>query len=63
MTFVACLQALAAPRDQDLPEISLDDDFWKSVSDLADDTVVGVRIGVARLLGVISGTDFQDHVI
>ena len=33
------------------------------MSDLADDTVVGVRIGVARLLGFISGSDFQDHGI
>lgn len=55
MTFVACMQALVTRRDQDLAANSFDDDLWKSVSVLADDTVVGVRIGVARLLGFISG--------
>jgi hypothetical protein len=59
---VACLQALVTPRDQGLPTIPLDDDFWKSLSVLADDTVVGVRIGVARLLGFVSGSHFPDHV-
>ena len=63
LRFVACLQALVTPSNQGLPEIPLDDDFWKSVSDLADDTVVGVRIGVARLLGFVSGSISQDHDI
>lgn len=59
---MACLQALATPRNQGLPVITLDDDFWSSVSILAHDAVVGVRIGVARLLGFISGSNFMKHL-
>ena len=53
---MACLHALVVPSDKGLPVVPLDDEFWKSVSNLADDTIVGVRIGVARLLGFVSGT-------
>jgi serine/threonine-protein phosphatase 4 regulatory subunit 1 len=49
------VHALVTPGDQGLLAISLDDDLCKPVSDLADDPVVGVRIGVARLVGFVSG--------
>lgn len=57
------MQALVTRRDQDLAANSFDDDLWKSVSVLADDTVVGVRIGVARLLGFISGSEFLNYSV
>ncbi|RDB20973.1 Serine/threonine-protein phosphatase 4 regulatory subunit 1 [Hypsizygus marmoreus] len=53
MTFVACQQALVTPTDDGSPTIPLDTDFWMSIADLTDDTVVGVRIGLARLVGFL----------
>jgi hypothetical protein len=32
-----------------------DDAFWRTIMPLADDNVIDVRIGVARLVGVICG--------
>ena len=51
--FVACQEALLT-FDYD-GQYDLDDDFWNAVSKLADDAVIGVRIGIARLLGHLSG--------
>ncbi|KAJ6630685.1 armadillo-type protein [Mycena sp. CBHHK59/15] len=54
MTFVACLQALLV---LDAPDgkspITTEDQFWSAVVYLADDSVVGVRIGVARLVRAV----------
>ncbi|KAJ7905384.1 armadillo-type protein [Mycena olivaceomarginata] len=54
MTFVACLQALIVDGPDNQPFITSQDDIWSAVSLLADDTVVGVRIGIARLARVAS---------
>ncbi|KAJ7273605.1 armadillo-type protein, partial [Mycena haematopus] len=54
MTFVACLQALIANGPNNQPFITSEDDLWSAVSYLADDVVVGVRIGIARLARVAS---------
>ncbi|KAG6335396.1 hypothetical protein ID866_3691 [Astraeus odoratus] len=47
MTYVACQQSLA-PLTQD-SALFLADTDWEALQQLADDRVVGVRIGVARL--------------
>ncbi|KAF8212351.1 armadillo-type protein [Mycena galopus ATCC 62051] len=54
MTFVACLQALVVGAPNSQPFITSEDALWSAVSHLADDTVVGVRIGIARLARVAS---------
>ncbi|KAH7923518.1 hypothetical protein BV22DRAFT_1068634 [Leucogyrophana mollusca] len=54
MTFVACQQALVSASEQEHPVTVVDDvEFWEALRRLADDTIVGVRIGVARFAGVI----------
>jgi hypothetical protein len=53
---VACLQALIVDGPDNQPFITSQDDIWSAVSLLADDTVVGVRIGIARLARVASGS-------
>jgi len=53
LRFVACQLALVT-FDHD-GQYDLDDDFWNAVSKLADDAIIGVRIGIARLLGHLSG--------
>ncbi|KAJ7172587.1 armadillo-type protein [Mycena filopes] len=58
MTFVACLQALL---DGGKPLITSEDDLWSAVSYLGDDSVVGVRIGVARLARVASERYQSNH--
>jgi serine/threonine-protein phosphatase 4 regulatory subunit 1 len=35
--------------------VALDNDFFRSVTDLADDDIEGVRIGVARFVGLVYG--------
>ncbi|KAF7304799.1 hypothetical protein MKEN_01194000 [Mycena kentingensis (nom. inval.)] len=50
MTFVACLQSLLLSDRDNISE----DKLWEMVPSLADDAVVGVRIGVARLVGLAS---------
>ncbi|KAF9456525.1 armadillo-type protein [Collybia nuda] len=52
MTFVACQEALITQN----PNMFLDEHFWLSLSILADDPIIGVRIGIARLLSFVSGT-------
>lgn len=54
--FVACLQALIVDAPDNQPFITSQDSLWSAVSLLADDTVVGVRIGIARLARVASGS-------
>ncbi|KAJ7046670.1 armadillo-type protein [Mycena alexandri] len=58
MTFVACLQALL---DGNKLFITSDDDLWSAVSYLADDSVVGVRIGIARLARLASERSQNNH--
>lgn len=52
---MACQQALITPSHHGKSPIPLDDDFWITITRLADDPIVGVRIGIARLVGFISG--------
>ncbi|KAF5381042.1 hypothetical protein D9615_003870 [Tricholomella constricta] len=54
MTFIACQQALATHPGAVVP---LDDDFWTSLVALAADPIVGVRIGLARLVGSVSASE------
>ncbi|EIN07478.1 ARM repeat-containing protein [Punctularia strigosozonata HHB-11173 SS5] len=58
MTFVACRQALVlAPGGE---STLADSHFWKLIGQLADDQITNVRIGVARLLGIICDRFFSD---
>ncbi|KAJ6547456.1 armadillo-type protein [Mycena capillaripes] len=61
MTFVACLQALIVGAPDNKPFISSVDDLWSAVSSLADDDVVGVRIGIARLARAASERSQTSH--
>ncbi|KAF7363346.1 hypothetical protein MSAN_00990000 [Mycena sanguinolenta] len=54
MTFVACIQSLVVDGPDNQPLITTVDDLWSAISHLADDAVVGVRIGIARLARVAS---------
>ncbi|KAG1756528.1 armadillo-type protein [Suillus paluster] len=51
MTFVACQQALASSVGG--LSILVDDARWRTLERLSNDSIVGVRIGVARLAGSI----------
>jgi serine/threonine-protein phosphatase 4 regulatory subunit 1 len=56
MTFIACQQKLALSADKNNePLVALDSNFFRSVTDLADDDIEGVRIGVARFVGLVYG--------
>ncbi|KAJ7489817.1 armadillo-type protein [Mycena galericulata] len=61
MTFVACLQALITSGPDGKLFILAEDDLWSAVSYLADDSVVGVRIGIARLARVASEQYQSSH--
>lgn len=50
VSFVACQQALALPDQHGQRAVPADDVLLTSISSLADDPIIGVRIGVARLL-------------
>ena len=52
-SYIACYCALAE-GEQGKAEIARDD-FWKRLVPLSQDNVIDVRIGVARLLGVLCG--------
>ena len=55
--FIACQQKLALSADKNNESlVALDNDFFRSVADLADDDIEGVRIGVARFVGLVYGT-------
>ncbi|KIJ68977.1 hypothetical protein HYDPIDRAFT_105528 [Hydnomerulius pinastri MD-312] len=49
MTYVACQQALASSSEGN--SYVADDANWEALDQLADDSIIGVRIGVARLAG------------
>ncbi|KAH7914982.1 armadillo-type protein [Hygrophoropsis aurantiaca] len=52
MTFVAYHQAVTCASDEEDLAGTIDDvDFWTALTFLADDNIVGVRIGVARFIG------------
>lgn len=53
--FVACQQELALPSQDGRPAIVPDHAFWTSLAGSANDAIVGVRIGVARLVGKFCG--------
>jgi len=54
--FVACQQSLALSGSKDdEPLVALNCDFFRSVTDLADDDIEGVRIGLARFVGLVYG--------
>lgn len=54
--FIACQQKLALSADKNNePLIALDNDFFRSITDLVDDDIEGVRIGVARFVGLVYG--------
>lgn len=58
MTFVACQQALASSAGG--LSILVDDARWHAVERLSNDSIVGVRIGVARLAGYILENALRD---
>ncbi|PFH50675.1 hypothetical protein AMATHDRAFT_75468 [Amanita thiersii Skay4041] len=53
MTFVACQQALFGHDHSAQIIFDLEQDTLNSIEKLANDTVEGVRIGVARLVGIV----------
>ncbi|KAF9069880.1 armadillo-type protein [Rhodocollybia butyracea] len=56
MTYLACQQALLLPGPEGKsPSMEIDDDLCATLATLASDNIVGVRIGVARLIGFIHG--------
>ncbi|KAJ7098025.1 armadillo-type protein [Mycena belliarum] len=61
MTFVASVQALLVGGPDAKPLITSEDDLWSAVFHLADDNVVGVRIGIARLARVASERSQTSH--
>ncbi|KAJ7470660.1 armadillo-type protein [Mycena latifolia] len=61
MTFVACLQALLLGASDGRSLITFEDDLWAAVFHLADDSVVGVRIGIARLARLASERSRNSH--
>lgn len=58
MTFVACQQALASSAGG--LSILVDDARWHTLERLSNDSIVGVRIGVARLSGSILENALRD---
>ncbi|THH20366.1 hypothetical protein EW146_g957, partial [Bondarzewia mesenterica] len=55
MTFVACYQRLVTSSGSDVQAILSDDRYWECFTALAGDAIVDVRIGVARLVGILCG--------
>lgn len=60
-TFVTCEQALLLSDHRDV--VLLDEDFWETMSTLSRDSVVDVRIRVARLLEIIAGMFFRSILL
>lgn len=52
-SFIACQQALILPGPDGQSAVSNDDSFWETLVGVANDSIVGVRIGVARLVGLM----------
>lgn len=54
--YIACQQVLLLPRSEGGdPPMKIDDELCRVLSSLASDHIVGVRIGVARVIGFING--------
>jgi len=60
MTFIACQQTLALSADEDGQRLVSDEDLLRSVVNLANDDIEGVRIGVARFAALVHRTRFRD---
>jgi len=58
MTFVACQHQLLL--EEDVESMVRDQVFWRPLERLASDKIVGVRIGVARLLNELCDKHCQD---
>ncbi|KZV65432.1 hypothetical protein PENSPDRAFT_689918 [Peniophora sp. CONT] len=54
MTFVACFKELASSNSA---ESVLDARLWDAIEPLVEDAIVDVRIGVARVAGMLSGKE------
>jgi serine/threonine-protein phosphatase 4 regulatory subunit 1 len=54
-SFIACQQALLLADTDGECCILPHDDFWRHITRLSDDSVIGVRIGVARFVNLLSG--------
>ncbi|KAL4265941.1 ARM repeat-containing protein [Pleurotus pulmonarius] len=52
MSFIACQQILTMPPPSQTAAVEADEDFWLSLAPLTNDKIVGVRISIARLIGV-----------
>ncbi|KAE9399277.1 ARM repeat-containing protein [Gymnopus androsaceus JB14] len=55
MTYIACQHALLIPGPEGVPSMEIDDELCHTLASLASDYIVGVRIGVARLIAFICG--------
>lgn len=55
LRFIACQQALVLPGEDEQPAIVIDDGFWKELDVLASDEIIGVRISLARFIGLLRG--------
>ncbi|KAK7043588.1 hypothetical protein VNI00_008199 [Paramarasmius palmivorus] len=53
MTFIACLQALDQPTSDGIVAMTVEDEACPPVDALAQDPILGVRIGLARLICTI----------
>lgn len=51
--FVACFQSIITSEGGET--VLADEQFWECFAALADDPIVDVRIGVARLVGILYG--------
>ncbi len=52
ISFIACQQILTIPPPSQTAAVEADEDFWLSLAPLTSDKIVGVRISIARLIGV-----------
>ncbi|KDR81510.1 hypothetical protein GALMADRAFT_239501 [Galerina marginata CBS 339.88] len=60
MTFIACQQTLALCANEDGQGLVSDEDLLRSVVNLANDDIEGVRIAVARFAALLQRTLFRD---
>jgi hypothetical protein len=53
--FIACQQALVFPGTNEQSVIAMDDGFWHDLDVLTNDEIIGVRISLARFIGLLRG--------
>jgi len=58
MTFIGCQQALVMPGEDGKSATDMDDRFWKDLSILANDEIIGVRISLARFICLLHAQFF-----